>query len=194
MSSQRNDDHDSESIGEETRVLLKKSNLQQQSSVNGSLASFSDGAIEYKAVDDIVGYLHLRDVAIHAVYSYLHGFLQITVSTIRLYPLPKTIRSNFMLQYRLFLAIPDSMAIESAAKPLRYQVHFDEKYRMYHSLHDVEDSKMRLDIYVIGASLKPHFLWTVNYLLKPDESSSSEADRALITDDIKVKCINQVNL
>ena len=190
----RNKDSEYDVSGGDELDLLEKPELQEDSPIDTSTVSLPVEPPRYKSVEDIKQYLGFKDISVDASYSREHGFLQLYVSTLRIYPLPKGISGRFLLQYKVYFTIPDSMTLESDAKPLRQQVRFDEKYRLYHPLHDVEDSEMRIDIYAIEAFLlKPYFLWPVKYVLKPSNAfrtggSDGESNR----EDVRIDCVRQV--
>jgi len=185
------DDEDDGCKKEETVPLQRSSSLQRELSINASAASLKQA--EYKSLDDIVNYLHLRDVTFNALYNNDDGFLQISLTRIRLFPLPAAIAEKFTLQYKLFFLIPDSISCESSPKPLRHQIHFDEKYRMHHSWDDVKDAEMRLNIYVLDTYFNTKVLPTVRYVLKPVTTADNEFYGEAASSDIKIECIRQEN-
>ena len=179
--------------GEDELILSEKSESQEVLPIETTTVALPVQPPLFKTVEDIQQYLSLKDISLDAMYNREHGFLQLCVSTLRLYPLPKGIGGKFLLQYKVYFTIPDSMTLESDAKPLRQQVRFEEKYRLYHSLQEVEDSEMRIDIYAVEAFLlKPFFLWPVKYVLKPTNAFRTDPDREFNREDIRIDCVRQV--
>ena len=185
------DDEDDGCNKEEALHLQRKSRLQGELSINASAASVK--LAEYKSLNDIISFLHLRDVTLNALYNYDEGFFQISVTRIRLFPLPNAVSDKFKLQYKLFFLIPDSISCESSPKPLRHQIHFDEKYRMHHSWDDVKDAEMRLNVCVLDVYFNIKVLPTVRYVLKPVTTLDNESYGEAISNDITIQCIRQVS-
>ena len=168
---------------EEKETLIKKSSLKRNLSMTSSISSFTYEASEYNTVEDIRDILHLRGLVVTAAYNCDKRYLQVDVSTCILYPLPKGVSNRFMLQYKLSFSIPNTDKYESEFKPMRHHIRFDEKYRIYRSLSDVEDAEMMFDILVLEPSYELKLLWTVQYLLKPSNVLSSESDYSVIPED-----------
>lgn len=159
---------------DENAQLLGKPSLKRNLSLASSILSSSSEPRDYTTVGDIQEYLHVRDMELHAVYNYSKGYFQLSSSKLILYPLPKSVGKNFTLQYKVSFSFEDSPTFESEARPLRNTTRFDETYRVYCPMSDIEDAEMKFDVSLVDTAFNRSFFSTVGYLLKPSHNANNQ--------------------
>lgn len=185
-------------------ITSLKSSLKRQLSLSSSITSYSTikEPVQVNSLESIDDFLRLREIVINQVYNYDRKYLQVSVRRIALYPLPSNVGEMFSLQYKISFSIPKSDVFESDLRPLREQVRYDETYRFYPAITDINGASMTCDVYIVEQNFKRTHKWTVVYTLKAesawltDEQTSIPEDREFGADlerMSRIDCIRNVS-
>ena len=185
-------------------ITAPKSSLKRKISLSSSIATYSTikEPVQVNNLGDIEGFLRLREILINQVYNYDRKYLQLTIRRVTLYPLPGNVAEIFSLQYKISFSIPNSDIFESDLRPLREQIRFDETYRFYPAINDINGASMTCDVFIVEQNFKRTHKWTVVYTLKAesawltDDQTSIPEDREFGTDlerISRIDCIRNVS-